>query len=208
MSLSQNPSNPIILRKMTVPASTNAVITKEAAVTQQGSLAIKVQAFLGQIVAATSTLTLQQTMGKNIWVDTAATDTLATSTDTAITVNVGVSATNVTATSHGLSDGAPIVFNTTGSLPGGLVADTIYFAKVVDANTIQVLVDLGSQPLVLTSNGSNSKVTAVTVVELKLLAEEAASQADMPLGSNVRVLAEMATAETVQVLDVRAVGAY
>lgn len=41
----------------------------------------------------------------------------------------------VTDTGHGFVSGQAIAFTTTGALPTGLVANTVYFVKVIDANT-------------------------------------------------------------------------
>lgn len=44
----------------------------------------------------------------------------------------------ITYVSHGLSDGAAIVFTSTGSLPTGITSGTIYFAKSITADTIHI----------------------------------------------------------------------
>lgn len=44
----------------------------------------------------------------------------------------------VTLSSHGLISGDPVSFTTTGALPTGLVASTVYYAYVLNANTFSV----------------------------------------------------------------------
>ena len=44
----------------------------------------------------------------------------------------------VTFATHGLANGTPIVFTTTGALPTGLVANTIYYVRSVDTNTFNL----------------------------------------------------------------------
>lgn len=44
----------------------------------------------------------------------------------------------VTLTAHGLTDGESIVFTTTGALPTGLTAGTVYFARSVTADTLHI----------------------------------------------------------------------
>lgn len=44
----------------------------------------------------------------------------------------------VTYADHGLANGTAIVFTTTGALPTGMVANTVYYARSIDANTFNI----------------------------------------------------------------------
>lgn len=66
----------------------------------------------------------------------------------------------VTWTSHGLYDGATVVFTTTGALPTGITAGTAYFVTVVDANSFKVSTSIANQlaGTFITTSGSQSGV--------------------------------------------------
>lgn len=77
---------------------------------------------------------------------------------------VDTSTERLTVTAHGLTSGAAVQFITTGSLPGGLTAGVTYFARVIDADTIEVYTTFAGATAAsgttdrvnLTSAGSNS----------------------------------------------------
>lgn len=81
-----------------------------------------------------------------------------TSTVTITIANPGV----VTYTNHGFITGTPIVFTTTGALPTGLVAGTMYYIlTVLDANTFTLAATIGGT--VITTTGAQSGVHTATV---------------------------------------------
>jgi len=59
-------------------------------------------------------------------------------TKTFATTDVDVGADTITITGHGFTRAHRISFSSTGTLPAGLTAGTVYFANVVDANTLKV----------------------------------------------------------------------
>lgn len=66
----------------------------------------------------------------------------------------------VTWTAHGMATGNSITFTTTGALPTGLTANTVYYITVVDANTFKLstsLITVGAGTFITTS-GSQSGV--------------------------------------------------
>ena len=63
-------------------------------------------------------------------------------------------------TSHGCADGAPIYFTTTGALPTGLSASTVYYVKYVDANSFQLATTPGGSAI-NTSGSQSGTHTAV-----------------------------------------------
>ncbi|WP_328683131.1 hypothetical protein [Streptomyces sp. NBC_00343] len=72
---------------------------------------------------------------------------------------VNTSTDQITVTAHGLptSPGWAVVFTTTGTLPTGLVAATTYYAKRIDANTLEVYTDAALTSKVdLTAQGSGT----------------------------------------------------
>jgi len=60
----------------------------------------------------------------------------------------------VTANGHGFSDGDTVIFSSTGSLPAGLVVNTVYYVKYVDVNTFQLSLNKGGTSINTTSAGS------------------------------------------------------
>jgi hypothetical protein len=63
---------------------------------------------------------------------------------TASTVTITIASPGVvTWTSHGLSNGTPVVFTTTGALPTGLTAGTIYYVVNAATNTFEVASSVG-----------------------------------------------------------------
>lgn len=69
----------------------------------------------------------------------------------------------VTKTAHGLTSGAQVYFTTTGALPTGVVANQIYFADVINANTYR-LRETPSGSSVNTSGSQSGTHTAFTGV--------------------------------------------
>jgi Flp pilus assembly protein TadG len=62
-----------------------------------------------------------------------------------------------TRNSHGVSVGNPVVFTTTGALPTGITANTIYFVRTVpSSSTFTVAATSGGAPIFITSAGSGT----------------------------------------------------
>ena len=79
----------------------------------------------------------------------------------ALTASTAVNATSdrITVTGHGLTTGTPVTLtaDSGGSLPGGLTAGTLYYALVVDSNTLSLMTtSTGSTAINLTSTGSGT----------------------------------------------------
>lgn len=84
--------------------------------------------------------------------DAYATAARASATCTISNANPGV----VTWNSHGLKNGDPVFFTTSGGLPTGLTASTIYFAKNVTTNTFEVAATPGGASIGTSSAGSGT----------------------------------------------------
>jgi hypothetical protein len=72
---------------------------------------------------------------------------------------VNTTTDQITVTAHGLptSPGWKVSFSSTGTVPGGLVAATAYYAKRIDANTLEIYTDAGLTSKVdLTSQGTGA----------------------------------------------------
>lgn len=76
----------------------------------------------------------EQWSGLVFWADSAA-DSAARSFTTA---NVNITTDRITLTAHGISSASEVVVTSTGTRPGGLAANTLYFVQVIDANTISL----------------------------------------------------------------------
>src|SRR5439155_25493303 len=80
----------------------------------------------------------------------------------------------VTWTAHGFATGNQITFTTTGALPTGLTANTVYYITVVDANTFNLsttaitlaagtlIASIGSQSGTHTGHNPQARQTALT----------------------------------------------
>lgn len=66
----------------------------------------------------------------------------------------------VTAAAHGLEDDDPVVFHTTGSLPTGLTAGTVYYVVNKTTNTFEVSATVGGSSINTSSAGSGTHSVA------------------------------------------------
>ena len=83
--------------------------------------------------------------------------TYSTSSRSSATVTISnASPAVVTWTAHGCADGDPIYLTTTGALPTGLTASTVYYVKYVDANSFQVSTTPGGTSINTSSAGSGT----------------------------------------------------
>lgn len=74
-------------------------------------------------------------------------------------------------TAHGLPDGTPVVFTTSGSLPTGLTPGTTYYVVNADTDTFEVAATPGGTPIDTSGAGSGTHTaTAVPVGETDLFA--------------------------------------
>jgi hypothetical protein len=80
---------------------------------------------------------------------------------TPVAVTFGIAPNTVIWTSHGLAVGRPVTFQTTGVLPGPLVAGNLYYVKsVVDADTFTIASTQGGSTLDLTGTPTSCTATA------------------------------------------------
>lgn len=80
---------------------------------------------------------------------------------------------------HGLADGTPIVFTTTGALPTGITAGTTYYVKSPTADAFSLSATSGGS--VINTTGTQSGVhtaTTVPAASQRLFAAKVASQAE------------------------------
>ena len=78
---------------------------------------------------------------------------LSASTSATITVTIAAPGV-VTWNSHGLVEGTPVRFTTTGALPTGITASTTYYVKYLTANTFHLAATVGGTAI--TTSGSQS----------------------------------------------------
>lgn len=180
---------------------TNQVLSsKEGRITAGGSKYLRLDALVGKVtVAAAVTLGFQHSSGYNIW-STTKTVAVTASTNTSVTA---VAATNIlTATSHGFTQGAPIVFTVGTLLPAPLVPNQVYYADVIDANTFYVRTAQGSRVDITAAGTGSNTVTACRVFSLTFMPEVAGDQAYIPLKSSGRAVATTGAGDALQVLDI------
>lgn len=72
-----------------------------------------------------------------------------------------ISSTNpavVTSTSHGLANGKRVIFQTTGALPTGITANTVYFVVNAAANTFQISATSGGAAIATSGTQSGTQI--------------------------------------------------
>jgi len=189
---------------ITAPANGTTEI-KRFAISGDNRLNMRIDCILGKMaISGTSTLKLQQSSGLELWTDVKSTSSLSASTDKTVTPDYTTG--QFTSTSHGYSDGALVVLNSSGTVPGGLESGLKYYVRVIDANTFQLSVHqpAGSLPASFSDNGSGTITTTLcTLVSIALNVEVSGDQAVMPLHPTARLLAITGASDTVQVMDIR-----
>jgi len=76
--------------------------------------------------------------------------------DTGSTFTADAGTDVITSTAHGLSDTNRVVVSTTGTLPGGLSVNTIYFVRDVTTNTFKLALTSGGAAIDITSAGTGT----------------------------------------------------
>lgn len=119
-----------------LPASSTVLVTNNGMkITDRGALDCRVSFIVGSVKAA-ATGTLEHSPGYQLW-ETASTVAIGTSTDVSISA-VNSSTGEITATAHGIAeDGTPVAVSGA-AVPTGLRDTGIYYADVVDANTLKL----------------------------------------------------------------------
>lgn len=74
----------------------------------------------------------------------------------AITVTATAATDKINAAGHGLSDGTPGYVETTGTLPGGLLADTIYYLRDAATNDFKLSTTVGGSVVDITTAGTGT----------------------------------------------------
>lgn len=104
--------------------------------------------------------------------------TMATAT---VDISIGTPGV-ITWTAHGLQDGTPIKFSTTGALPTGIVAGTIYYVKTPLTNTFNIAATAGG--IVINTTGSQSGTQTVTLSDaFKVVGATSGNQAQAIVGT-------------------------
>lgn len=186
---------------VSIPASQTNALVAESNRQTAGALqhAMRIDVFTG-IAAVGSAITAkhQHSNMPGLWTD-GKTVSITASTDASATANAA--ADTLTVTSHGLVENQPVVIGGT-TVPGGTMPKTIYYTKVVDANTIQLKANNDSSVIDITSTGTSVTVTAVRVFSISYQANVAGDQSHMPLRANGRVVCTTGAGDSVDILAV------
>lgn len=75
---------------------------------------------------------------------------------TAVTFTANAGTDVITANTHGLSDGNILLMTSTGTLPAGLSANTIYYVRDATTNTFKVSTSVGGSAVDITDTGSGT----------------------------------------------------
>jgi len=173
-------------------------------ITGEGSRNLRIEAFVGKVVAATGvTLDLETSSGEHIWasMSKAATSISSTTNKSVSAINTTTGA--ITATSHGFSVGDAVAVSAT-AVPTGLSDEAIYYVKTVaDANTLTLAATPDGAIIVPTAAGTSVTITAVSLAKIQLNVEVAGDQADMPLQSIGRIAIATGAGDSVQLLKAK-----
>lgn len=94
--------------------------------------------FLTGYVEAAASGSLEHGPGANIWEQAGTSATIAQSLGVSISA-ADANANTLTVTAHGLSDGDPVaVYAPAGTMPSNVTSSHIYYAEVIDANTVRL----------------------------------------------------------------------
>lgn len=121
-----------------VAASSNEVVSNGfIKLTSGGATQGLRLSFLTGFVGAAATGEMEHGPGANIW-ESLSTRAIAPAAGISVS-GADTVAHTLTVTAHGLSDGQAVaVYGGAGSVPGGTLDSIIYYAKVVDANTVSL----------------------------------------------------------------------
>lgn len=150
-------------------------------------------------IASAITAKHQHTNLLGLWSD-GKTATLSASTQKAATPDFTTS--QLAVTSHGYSENQPIVISAA-TVPTGLAARTIYYAKVLDANTIQLKSQNEGSLVGFSDNGATVKTTAVQLASISYQDNVAGDQATMPLRNLGRVVLSTGAGDSVDILAIK-----
>jgi len=185
-------------------SQTDAAISKEGfRITAGGALNMRLDVVVGKVtVAAAVSAKLQHSSGYNIWSD-AKTVSITASTDKTVSA-VDTSANTLTATGHGFTTNQAIVFTSSTTTPAPLEAGRIYYAYVVDANTLKIRQYVGDESFIdITSAGSGTiTVCAARVFSVTFQTTVAGDQTYLPLKGAGRIVATTGAGDSLQVSDV------
>ena len=76
--------------------------------------------------------------------------------NTTQTVTITIATSTINRSGHGKNNNAPVKFTTTGALPTGIVAGTIYYLVSTTTNTYQIAATVGGAPITLSGTQSGT----------------------------------------------------
>lgn len=184
-------------------SATDTIVSKEFRVTAGGAKNLRVDIYVGKVTAAAGVSgKVQHSSGYNIWADAKGTGAITASTDK--TVSAVDTATDIlTVTGHGFATNQPIVFTSSAATPPPLLAGKLYFAIVVDANSIKVAEYKDGPSIDITGAGSGTiTVCGARVFPITFQTTVAGDQTYLPLKSAGRITATTGAGDALQVADV------
>ncbi len=121
-------------------------------------------------------------------------------------------ADTITLTGHVFSTGDKVLYTDGGgTVPAGLVTDTVYYAIKVDANTIKLATTqvqaYEGTPINLTTDGVGvAHGISPLVVNLRMIWEDSSDQAQLPLAETVAVYASTGASDAVVIESISVEG--
>jgi len=188
-------------KPQTVGASeSEAVVSKDFRITGRGSINMRLDFYVGKVVAATGvSVGMQQSAGYDIWNSTKTTSVTA-STDKAVT-GIDTGTDTLTSAGHGLSDGTAVAVSAT-SLPGGIYDTKVYYIRDSATNTFKLAESVGGAAVDISSAGTDVVVAALRQFSLTFQTTVAGDQTYLPLQGKARAVASTGAGDSLQLMEV------
>lgn len=189
-------------------SQTNTLISGASPFSVSSPRSLRVDILVGKVVVSNAnTAKCQHTAAGDygVWTD-GKTSTITASTEKTFTTDVGDEPTYLECTSHGLSEGQSFTVSAdTGSdaLPEGLTSNQVYYARVVDANTLEATLVPGGEAVEMTDDETgNVSLRAVRKFSITYQDTVAGDQSHTPLPDLARVVISNGASDSVELVDV------
>lgn len=156
--------------------------------------------------ASTDTFQLSETLGgaainiADAGTGTHTVVTLRSNTTTSLPFTADASDVCLTATAHGFANGQQVAVSSTGLLPGGLSAATVYFVRDADVLTFKLAATIGGGAVDITDSGSGTHTITRTMITVQWTKTAPASSTPVASGYIVQRDMRWAFYEHVRVL--------
>ena len=178
-------------------SKTAEVISKEFAVTDQGSKDMRVTVFSGETVVANGiNFYLQTSDGYDLWTTVAASGGVIAA-NTKVEVDSVAEATNIfTEGSHGFEDGEAVVVSNSADFD----PLKIYYVLYLTAGTFKLSTQTGGKAVNITADDTTIDVTSLQA-DVFLISSDDSDE--IPLGVKARVVVDSGAGDSTDIMDIK-----